>query len=304
MTIRSIVIAPIIVDTATLGQSDRLRQLFIQGTRISLAMVVPIATGLSLLAEPLVLAWVGPDFAGSVPIIHILTIAVAIRVGNSTATTLLKGSGQHRLLATSNLLIAGANLAMSIVLVRHLGLIGVALGTLIAVASVSIFVLFPAACRRVKLSTREALKTAILPPLWPLVVMASFLAITRNVISAIVPEYPSATRVDAVAGRPGVYTVKFSRLGENMLTVKYGTSQWTTLEFFVTEPLETVIQDCNTGQPVAWIALTPDRITTHPSGRIWAGRSDDYVCLFALEGGDAGSPSTPGNPPSSPVASP
>ena len=178
---------PIIVDTATVGQADRLRQLFIQGTRISLAMVVPIATGLSLLAEPLVLAWVGPDFAGSVPIIHILTIAVAIRVGNSTATTLLKGAGQHRLLATSNLLIAGANLAMSIVLVRHLGLIGVALGTLIAVGSVSIFVLFPAACRRVQLSTREALKTAIFPPLWPLVVMASFLAITRNVISVNLP---------------------------------------------------------------------------------------------------------------------
>ena len=43
-------------------------------------------------------------------------------------------------------------------------------------------------------------------------------------------------------GSPGVYTVKFSRLGENMLTVKYGNGQWTTLEFFVTEPLETVIQ--------------------------------------------------------------
>src|SRR5258708_28489269 len=148
-------------DPAPFGQAARLRQLLIQGPRISLGMVVPIATGLSLLAEPLVLAWVGPDFAGSVPIIHILTIAVAIRVGNSTATTLLKGSGQHRLLATSNLLIAGANLAMSIVLVRHLGLIGVALGTLIAVASVSIFVLFAAACRRVKLCMREALQTAI-----------------------------------------------------------------------------------------------------------------------------------------------
>ena len=36
--------------------------------------------------------------------------------------------------------------------------------------------------------------------------------------------------------------MKFSRLGENMLKVRYGNGQWSTLEFFVTEPLETVIQ--------------------------------------------------------------
>jgi len=175
---------PIIVDTATQGQIERLRRLFVQGTRASLAMVVPIATGLVLLAEPLVMAWVGPDFAGSIPIIYILAAVVVIRVGNSTATTLLKGSGQHRLLAISNLIIALTNIAISVALVRSLGLIGVALGTLIAIASVSIFVLFPAACRRVQLSLRDALKTAVLPSIWPLIVMASFLAVTRNLAGA------------------------------------------------------------------------------------------------------------------------
>ena len=174
------VLFPIIVDTATLGHADRLRQLFLQGTRISLAMVIPIATGLCLLAEPLVAAWVGPDFAGSVPVIYILAVAVAIRVGNSTATTVLKGAGQHRLLATMNLVMAFANLALSIVLVRRLGLAGVALGTLIALATGSIAVLFPAACRRVQLPVREALAQAVWPPLWPAIVMVAFLAITRN----------------------------------------------------------------------------------------------------------------------------
>jgi O-antigen/teichoic acid export membrane protein len=187
---------PIIVDTASLGQVDRLRQLFVQGTRISLAMVVPIAAGLGLLAEPLVVAWVGPDFVGSVPIIYILVFVVAIRVGNSTATTLLKGAGQHRLLAMSNLLIALANLGISIALVQPLGLIGIALGTLIAVTVVSVFVLFPAACRRVQLSTREALKTAVFPSLWPLIVMAGFLAITRNLASANI----AAIALQAITG--------------------------------------------------------------------------------------------------------
>lgn len=65
---------------------------------------------------------------------------------------------------------------------------------------------------------------------------------TRNSIAAIVAEHPSQTRIEAVPGKPGLYTVTFSRLGENLLTVKYGDRQWATLEFFVTEPLETVIQ--------------------------------------------------------------
>lgn len=177
------VLFPIIVDTATLGQAERLRQLFLEGTRISLAMVIPIATGLCLLAEPLVAAWVGRDFAGSVPVIYILAITVVIRVGNSTATTLLKGAGHHRLLAISNLSMALANLAISIVLVRRMGLVGVAFGTLIALGTVSIFVLFPAACRRVQLTVREAIAAAVWPPLWPAIVMAAFLALTRNLVS-------------------------------------------------------------------------------------------------------------------------
>ena len=65
---------------------------------------------------------------------------------------------------------------------------------------------------------------------------------SRNAIAAIVAEHPAATRVDPVPQKPGVFTVKFSRLGENMLTIKYGDRQWATLEFFVTEPLETVIR--------------------------------------------------------------
>jgi hypothetical protein len=67
---------------------------------------------------------------------------------------------------------------------------------------------------------------------------------TTNTIEAIEAEHPSATKIEAVARKPGgvnVFRVQFSKLGENMLRVKYGKSSWTSLEFFVTEPLETVI---------------------------------------------------------------
>jgi Family of unknown function (DUF5695) len=68
---------------------------------------------------------------------------------------------------------------------------------------------------------------------------------TKNAIAAIDAEHPSSTKIEALGARNGdthVYRVRFSRLGENMLRIKYGDQQWATLEFFVTEPLETVIR--------------------------------------------------------------
>ncbi|HEX6463221.1 MAG TPA: DUF5695 domain-containing protein, partial [Vicinamibacterales bacterium] len=63
---------------------------------------------------------------------------------------------------------------------------------------------------------------------------------SRNPYVTIAAEFPSATRIEP-AGQPALYRVQFRHLGENMLTVKYGEGEWMSLEFFVTEPLETVI---------------------------------------------------------------
>ena len=73
---------------------------------------------------------------------------------------------------------------------------------------------------------------------------AMFSLRSRQTIAAIDAEHPAATRIESLGVRNGAarYRVRFSRLGENTLRVRYGAGQWTTLEFFVTEPLETVIR--------------------------------------------------------------
>lgn len=67
---------------------------------------------------------------------------------------------------------------------------------------------------------------------------------TKHKINEIAPEFPDKTKVEFVVDRGDgikVYKVHFAKLGENMLTVKYADNRWSTLQFFVTEPLETVI---------------------------------------------------------------
>jgi len=152
--------------------------------RINLAIVFPMAVGLVMLAEPLVQAWVGPSFQASVPIIYTLALAVTMRVGTSTASMLLKGAGRHRLVAVTNLTMALANLVLSVVLVRWLGLMGVAIGTLIPIALGAGAVIFPAACRRVEMPVISALGQAVWPALWPVLLMALMLAASRNLFGA------------------------------------------------------------------------------------------------------------------------
>ena len=113
------VLFPVVVDSDTGQKSDRLRAIFIQGTRLSLVSVLPLGASLCLLARPLILAWVGPAFDESIAVTQILIVVITIRVGNSTATTVLKGAGCHRLLAFSNGGTALANVGLSLLWIER-----------------------------------------------------------------------------------------------------------------------------------------------------------------------------------------
>lgn len=64
-------------------------------------------------------------------------------------------------------------------------------------------------------------------------------------IHAVEPEFSDETAVKPLGRAPNgafLYRVRFGRLGENQLTIHYGDDRRLYLEFFVTEPLATVIQ--------------------------------------------------------------
>ena len=177
------VLFPVIVDSDASQQREKLQRILLQGTLLSLAMVVPIAAALIILADRLVLAWVGPEMRGSVPVIRILAFAVAIRVGNATATTLLKGAGEHRMLAWTNLGTGAVNVVLSILLIEPYGLAGVAFGTLIPIACSSIAIIQPAAYRRVGLPMGVAFRQSVWPAIWPAFVVSGLLALTGDMSS-------------------------------------------------------------------------------------------------------------------------
>lgn len=74
---------------------------------------------------------------------------------------------------------------------------------------------------------------------------ARFSLHTRNLQHRVQAEFPEQTQVESLGEKEEhtfVYRVKFSRLGENALTITYGDGHYLLLEFFVTQPLETLIK--------------------------------------------------------------
>jgi len=73
---------------------------------------------------------------------------------------------------------------------------------------------------------------------------ARFALRTRHKVENIEAEFPQESTIEHLLERgqdTHLYRVKFNRLGENRLTVRYGGGRSMPLEFFVTEPMETLI---------------------------------------------------------------
>lgn len=74
---------------------------------------------------------------------------------------------------------------------------------------------------------------------------ARFSLRTKNKIKAVKAEFPATTTISYLGEKFSdhhIYEVEFRKLGENMLTVEYGDNEKTYLEFFSTEPVETLIK--------------------------------------------------------------
>ena len=68
---------------------------------------------------------------------------------------------------------------------------------------------------------------------------------TKAKIESLRPEFPGQTKItDLGEKKPGthLYKIEFKRLGENIVTIRHDGGRETILEFFVTEPLETLIK--------------------------------------------------------------
>jgi O-antigen/teichoic acid export membrane protein len=117
---------------------EAVRALYLRGTKYSIAFAAPIAVGLMTLAQPLLLTWLGPAVAMQALAARVALIQWLLYLNLAVAFTIFIGTGRLTFLFRYTLTQAFLNLALSLVLVRPLGVLGVVLGTAISEA-----VMFP-----------------------------------------------------------------------------------------------------------------------------------------------------------------
>jgi O-antigen/teichoic acid export membrane protein len=122
------------------GSRDQLRQIFIMGNRACALVVFPISATLIILGKSVITAWVGARYVtASYPVMLTLLIPSTFFLAQSASPRILFGMARHKILAWITSMEGIANLSLSIVLIRHYGIIGDALGTAIPLSCTALF---------------------------------------------------------------------------------------------------------------------------------------------------------------------
>lgn len=125
------------------GKLQSLQNLYYNGSRATLAIALPIITTFLLRGDQFIGLWMGPTYAhSSGEILLVLAIPLPFVYANRTAVSVAFGTDKHRKPALLFAAEGVANLVLSILLVRRLGIIGVAIGTLVP-SLISQVIIFP-----------------------------------------------------------------------------------------------------------------------------------------------------------------
>jgi len=135
------------------GKDDvvAVKEAAILGSRLVTGATIPLCLVTGILAQSALRVWVGPAFEGVTPAVRILTVTGALESMAIMMRTTLIGSAAPKVPALTVVAQTVVDVTLAVVLGIHLGMIGVALASLIATV-VYVGTLVPIACRKLTIS--------------------------------------------------------------------------------------------------------------------------------------------------------
>lgn len=164
------------------ARHDKLGELAVKGMSVAFLLTAGFFLGAVFFGRTLIETWVGPGYEASFGILLILLGAQVIATPVWTARAVLFGMGEVRLPALMYLTEAVANLALSLVLIKPFGILGVALGTALPVAVFELGVLLPFAMRKLQIRPGRLIREVLGHQFLPLAALAVYsFAVTMTV---------------------------------------------------------------------------------------------------------------------------
>ncbi len=177
--------APIAARYDPVADQISLRRFLYDGSRLNLLFSLPLSLVLFFWGKPFIHLWVGDRFESSVVILQILLIGHLLSFMQGIGGDILLGVGRHRLLALLSLGSAIVNIVLSVILVKVMGLVGVAWGTTIPLSLLSLLYVPFAAIRLVGGRPMKFLREAFLPPLAAAVIPGVFVIFYAGRITSL-----------------------------------------------------------------------------------------------------------------------
>lgn len=162
---------PLISQQRGKSDTESIRRIMLDGSRYLLAIAFPFITLLFYFTPVLIDVWVGSEFSQSSDLLRLLLVGVLVATTLFIPSNILTICDKHKYVA---LVMGGSailNLMISLTLVRSLGLVGVALGTVISTVLIEFLFLFSQSAKRMGLRYFDFVKRVIAPVTLPLLPM-------------------------------------------------------------------------------------------------------------------------------------
>ena len=144
----------------------RLRRLYLSAAKLGLTALLPFMILPSILAWPLLAAWIGPGFASaSAPILAVLAVAYGIVAVSSVAGFAADATGHPDWNAAFTVGSAILNLSLALVLVPRVGAIGAAYALLVNGVALLLTINYAVQRWLIAIPLRTALRAIVIRPL-------------------------------------------------------------------------------------------------------------------------------------------
>jgi O-antigen/teichoic acid export membrane protein len=142
-----------------------------------------------MLGKPFITRWMGENYLDAYPVLVILIIGIIFEIIINPSNNVLYAVAQHRSLALVSIIESLTNLGLSLLLIRHYGIWGVALGTAIPLIISRLLILPFIVCRAIDLPVNRYYANLLSTVIFTFGYLGLFYLLTKDTL--IVPQYRS-----------------------------------------------------------------------------------------------------------------
>jgi len=183
ITAATALVIPVFSTFEGLKDYDQIREKFLFFTKMNTILSMLLGGAIVIYGKAFISRWMGTGYLDAYDVLIALMISSIVTTIQITSKSLLYGLSKHKMYAYTVILEGIANLTISLILVRTLGILGVALGTTIPALVVNLYVLPRYAIRVIQLRLSQYLKVILGPILLGSAVYAVCWLLVRNQIA-------------------------------------------------------------------------------------------------------------------------